>query len=585
MITSLKNAQLSQKTLWAILIIYLLPGLFGRAPWSPDDALGFAQAYHFLNTPFTQWASSGIVDQPFAQDGLLSAWLAAAFGFIGQSIGVPNSVIDDCMRLSNLFWLALISWSVWQTTYRMALRPELQPENPFGNAPTRNDYARSVADASVLCLLGTLGLLLRSHFQVSELAELAGLSIMLMAAVRSFDRPIGAGWHLGLGILIAFFARGWAHLLPFLIALLLATITHPSLRFNIKKRIARAGLMSISFLLLWVFWLFTQPDGQTWLSSWQQWNLNRYTVLNPDKSVSFEAISILLKTSAWFLWPILPLSIWTIWNYRKALGEPSLRIPVFAAAGGFLILILTNPSKEANYFPLIAPLSVLAAIGLSTMKRSLVGLIDWFALLCFSFLAVIVWLGWSAAIFSWPTKIANNLEKLSPGYQASSPGFELFIALLATTAWLLLIIWRSRRPKGQHRALWRPMILSCGGVTLIWCLLMTLWLPRIDYAKSFNLVSQRLATNIKTPSTCITYYKVGLTQISLLNYHSKLTFKAGSPGSHECQYLLIEDSLKTNLEKKRDILKNNDWQTLWTGNRNSDRHERFILFQRIPQAQ
>jgi hypothetical protein len=41
--------------------------------------------------------------------------------------------------------------------------------------------------------------------------------------------------------------------------------------------------------------------------------------------------------------------------------------------------------------------------------------------------------------------------------------------------------WRT----GRHReALWKSLVLPAGGVALCWLLLMTLWLPLLDYARS-----------------------------------------------------------------------------------------------------
>lgn len=576
--------------LWAIIFLYILPGLFARSPWSPDDAIGFGQAYYFLQTPLTDWSISLIGDRLFAQEGLLVAWLAALIGSVGLDLGVPLNWVDDLMRLGNVFWLILAGWAIWHTSYRLARRAELQPEDPFGNAPTRIDYARAVADASVLCLLGTLGLLVRAHFQVAELAELAGLSLILLASVRSLDRPLGAGWMLGFGITIAFFARGWVHWLPFLAALSLSSITHPALRFCLHKRVARALLVSGSAFILWFFWAMSHPLGETWWTQWLEWNTNRFIVLDPNTSFGLSTLSQIIKTSAWFLWPILPMSIWTIWRYRKATREPAIRIPIFAAIGALLILLLTNPAEEANYFPLIAPLSVLAAIGLSTMRRSLVGLIDWFALLWFSFGAILVWIGWSAATFGWPSKIAANFEKLSPGYVPEGLGIEILIALAATLAWLRLILWRTGRSNTKSKALWRPMVLTSGGVTLIWLLLMTLWIPRIDYAKNFQPVAQALKNTMTKDDVefnCVIDYDLGFAERALLEYHSQLQFKSGTPKSNECNHLIIEDSLKTDLGKKRKLIESygSVWVPIWIGNRNSDRHERFILFQRTQAEQ
>lgn len=590
MITATNNARLSRRVLWAIIFLYILPGLFARSPWNPDDAIGFGQAYHFVQTPLQNWSISLIGDRLFTQEGLLSAWLAALFGSVGLKLGAPPNWLDDIMRLSNVFWLVLAGWAIWHTAYRLARRTELQPEDPFGNAPTRIDYARSVADASVLCLLSTLGLLVRSHFQVAELAELAGLSLILLASVRSLDRPLGAGWMLGFGVAIAFFARGWVHWLPFLLALSLSSVTHPSLRFCLHKRIIRALLVAGSAFVIWFFWAMSHPQGEVWWTQWQIWNINRFIILDPNTSLGLDLLITAAKTSAWFLWPILPMSAWTIWRYRNATREPAIRIPIFATVGALLTLLLTNPAEEANYFPLLAPLSVLAAIGLSTMRRSLVGLIDWFALLCFSFGAILVWMGWSAATFGWPEKMAANFEKLSPGYISESPGPELVIALLATLAWIRLIAWRTGRSNTKSKALWRPMVLSCGGVTLIWLLLMTLWIPRIDYAKNFGPVSASLKQAVLSdhvPFNCLIDYDLGFAERSVLEYHTQLLFKSGIPSDHDCNHLILEDSLKTQLIKKQNLMTDfgSIWTPIWIGNRNSDRHERFIVFQRSPVAQ
>jgi hypothetical protein len=72
-------------------------------------------------------------------------------------------------------------------------------------------------------------------------------------------------------------------------------------------------------------------------------------------------------------------------------------------------------------------------------------------------------------------------------------------ALLATFAWLSLVRWRTGR---NPHALWKSMVLPAGGVTLCWILLMTLWLPLLDYARSARPLVQRVAV-IVGDSPCI----------------------------------------------------------------------------------
>jgi hypothetical protein len=47
--------------------------------------------------------------------------------------------------------------------------------------------------------------------------------------------------------------------------------------------------------------------------------------------------------------------------------------------------------------------------------------------------------------------------------------------------------------RGAHRsAIWKSLVLPAGGATLCWLLLMTLWLPVLDYARSYAPQVQRI---------------------------------------------------------------------------------------------
>ena len=256
-----------------------------------------------------------------------------------------------------------------------------------------------------------------------------------------------------------------------------------------------------------------------------------------------------------------------------------------------VVLLITNPADEANYFPLLAPLSVLAAIGLSTMKRGLISLIDWFAVLWFTFAAVLVWLGWTAATFGFPAKIAANFEKLSPGYVPDVIGLELALAFLASIAWIRLIVWRTA---SGSRALWRPMVLTTGGVILLWLLMMTLWIPRIDYAKSFKALGDAITQSVLNHQAaanreCVADYNLGYAQRATLQYHAKVDFirKGQFKEASECEYLLLQDDTRQSLKIKVDFESkaSERWELIWTGNRNSDRHEFFFLYARTQQVE
>lgn len=223
------------------------------------------------------------------------------------------------------------------------------------------------------------------------------------------------------------------------------------------------------------------------------------------------------------------------------------------------------------------------------MKRGLISLIDWFAVLWFTFAAVLVWLGWTAATFGFPAKIAANFEKLSPGYVPDVIGLELALALLASYAWIRLIIWRTA---SGSRALWRPMVLSTGGVILLWLLTMTLWIPRIDYAKSFKSLGDSITLAVNkhqtaADSNCVADYNLGYAQRATLQYHANVNFirKGQFKEVAQCGYLLLQDDKRQNLKIKVDFESSASgrWDLIWTGNRNSDRHEFFFLYARSAQ--
>jgi hypothetical protein len=53
--------------------------------------------------------------------------------------------------------------------------------------------------------------------------------------------------------------------------------------------------------------------------------------------------------------------------------------------------------------------------------------------------------------------------------------------------------WRTGRH--QH-ALWKSLVLPASGVALCWLLLMSLWLPLLDYARSYRPLVERIALHV-----------------------------------------------------------------------------------------
>jgi hypothetical protein len=122
------------------------------------------------------------------------------------------------------------------------------------------------------------------------------------------------------------------------------------------------------------------------------------------------------------------------------------------------------------------------------------------------------------------------------------------------------------------------VVLSSGGLILLWVLLMTLFLPDLNYGKSYAGVAQQIAARLPADTDCIET-NVGPAQRASLAYYGRLPFVTLAGG--KCDYVLLQDSLRS--RNDRALLRK--WGVrntipLWEGRRASDRDERFRLFRR-----
>src|SRR3546814_9999894 len=74
-------------------------------------------------------------------------------------------------------------WSIWYGTYLLGRRPEPQPlALPFGGEPTVRDYGRMIADAALLLIVATVGIVWRMH-ETSEVPALIAFQALAYYSV------------------------------------------------------------------------------------------------------------------------------------------------------------------------------------------------------------------------------------------------------------------------------------------------------------------------------------------------------------------------------------------------------------------
>lgn len=552
--------------LFALCLLYILPGLIGRDPWKTEDAAGFGIMWTMAHGGLEDWLWPHIVGLPAADKGPLAFWIGAIFiKLFGGILGDPLAA-----RIATMCFFLIGSLAVWYTTYLLGRRPEAQPLRlAFGGQPEPSDYGRTLADGALLIYLGFLGLLLHSHSTSSEALLVSMVAFSLYAAARLFEsRSIGAGALLGLALGLLVLTRGW--IVP--LGLWTALLTLASLRE--RPVVVRLLLVALPIaILIPATWLYTasvqRPFNSSPYDAWMLWNYHQAAL------PSYDSLRYFFKNGIWFAWPAWPFAGWAVYAWRRQYQAPHITLPLCFVIGGTLLALFHSQYEEAVLLPLLPPLAILAAFGLPTMKRGAINAVDWFSVMTLTTCAAFIWIGWIAKQTGWPAQLAKNAFKLAPGFKPEFNLIACVAATLATIGWVVLVHWRiSRRPS----VLWRAVVLSSGGVILCWLLLTTLWLPWINYGKSYAGVAKQIEQKLPHGHYCVDT-NVGPAQRASFAYFGEVPFARFRDG--DCGFLLLQDSNRRK-DDARIIKRSGDqWELLWEGRRPSDRDERFRLYRRL----
>jgi hypothetical protein len=245
-----------------------------------------------------------------------------------------------------------------------------------------------------------------------------------------------------------------------------------------------------------------------------------------------------IQLMIWFTWPAWPLALWTLWRWRHQLFIRKFRRHIALPAWFVSVCIvatLTTGSPDRSLLLALPALSTLAAFALPTLQRQVGALIDWFTLLFFSGCAFVIWVVWVAMQTGVPAQPAANVSRLAPGFSPSFSFIAFGVACVATFAWAWLVKWRV----GRHRAaIWKSLVLPAGGATLSWLLLMTLWMPLLNYAQSYTALVQRTVQHMDVAG-CVETLGLGQGQIAAFQFYGKLQLKTMQP-QPQCPWLLVE---------------------------------------------
>jgi len=464
LVTQRGARRLPRLALWLLCAAYVLPGLVGRDPWRNADVNAFGLMVAMAEGRTSWWAPT-LGGVP-ADTALVSHWLGAVF------IAAGRGWLDPALaaRLPFAMLLALTLALVWYSTYSLARTEAAQPVAfAFGGEAEPVAYARAMADGGLLALMATLGLLQLGHETTPELMQLFAVTLHLY------------------GLSAAPFRSGRARVAVAIALPLLAASGAPSMALAAGLGGALVCSQSRQALVrTFAIWVL----GATLCAVLCAWGLGAWRLRNVSLVAS--DLPLIARQWLWFMWPAWPLALWTLWRWRRHLLYRHLSVPLSVLVVALVSNLAMGGSDRALMLGLPV-LAVLAAFALPTLRRSASAAVDWFSMLFFSLSALTIWVIYVSMQTGLPAKPAANVARLAPGFEAQFSGLALAFAVAGTLAWLAVVRWRT----GRHQeALWKSLVLPAGGVALCWLLLMTLWLPLLDYARSARPFVTRLAVHV-----------------------------------------------------------------------------------------
>jgi 4-amino-4-deoxy-L-arabinose transferase-like glycosyltransferase len=533
-----------------LLAIWLLPGLIGHDPWKSDDAIGIGIAHQFAS--HGDWLLPRLAGEHYPDDGPLFYWIAAAFAKLLDAFVAQH----DAMRLAGGACIAL-------TLVFLRLAGRAFHDDGGYDADRRGSGdARVRGDSVMFLFMGCTGLLLHAHATISESALLACLACAYYGAALLPKRAYAAGIALGCGLGAAFLATGLPAILPLLAALLATPLFVPDWRSrNAAIALAVSLAALLPWLLVWPALLYARSPEM--FAAWSYQANLAALVRGPTLAATAHAV----QTLAWFAFPAWPIALWALWLYRRKPASAAVSVPLIALIAGLAIACLAPVHGELPLLPLLLPFALLGGQVLHDLRRGAANSLAWFGTMTFSLLGGLIWLGYSALQTGFPPRIAANAARLEPGFVAQFAWLPLIAAVAITLAWITLIVKTERSPQ-------RSVTYWAAGLALFWALTMLLWLPWIDYGKSYRKVAQALQASLPKHPGCIASRGLGEAQRAAFDYHAGIVTERGEIGAGlDCPLLLLQDNAG---EPEPGPV--GHWKKIWEGSRAGDHTEKFRMY-------
>jgi len=411
-----------------------------------------------------------------------------------------------------------------------------------------------------------------AHRIITDVALFTGFAAALYGLALSRRRFALGGFWIGTGIGIGFMSKGL--IAPGVIgvtALLLPVLFSPWRKKDYFYALLIALAAVLPWFLIWPYALYRRSPNLfvewMWVENFGRyfgfWRGGEHRSLQGFKNLELQRIAM----------PVVPLALWALWRHRRSWRNqpPYLQLSLTAFIVMFMVLCVSANARSLYTLPMLIPLTLIATAGVHTLPNTASRIITWVNLVLFGFVSLLLWFCWLVMITGYPAIVSQKLSLLLPGYVLSFSGIHFAAAMVCTIACIIIMVYLIR--------LGRPVMASWTvGLTLVWSLAMTLYLPGLDAKLSSRALFTSLRESMPGKYRCIASQNLGEDDRAMLEYYTGIiTRRIEVKGLGDCDILLVQSG-----SVPQDPVAGPAWQLLWEEKKEPSEHPKktFQLFKR-----
>ena len=529
-----------------LVLVFVFFGLTGHDPWKADEAYVFG-IIHTMDVS-GNWLIPMVGGEPFMEKPPLYYWVATTV-MRGLSHWMDE---PDAARLASGFFMLVTCWAL--------------------SAASREWWGPRAGRYAPLLLLGSLGTLTQTHMMMPDVPLLTGFALSAWGFALVLGRTTAGALLIGVGTGVTFLSKGI--LGPAVIGL--TGLVLPALFANWRRAtywrgIGIAIVVAMPFLTIWPALLYEHAPALFKVWFWDN-NFGRFFGFSAVHSGTEHPPGFWTQTLPWFTFPALPLAIHVLWHERRALWRhPALQYATVAFAVPMAVLATSESVRAIYALPLLVPLSIIAAPSAFSINARIERIWVRCSIVLFGAIASVLWLVWAIMMVSDAPPLWRWLLRVMPG--DFQPEFSLVTFLVAAVVTIAAVVGaiRFKSMPGRGLTTW------LGGLTLSWALLSTLWMPWLDYGKSYRSVFEDIPWPAST--NCVASIGLGESERAMLDYVAgRTTARREVLPDAQCNTLLMQGYVPIG----NGVVNPSNWEKVWEGSRPGDTWQRFWLFRARP---